>query len=613
MKAKTGSEFAAVQVEEKGGDAGFPSHPRLTWTFDPRSLQFQVTSPEQCIVTEVLGKTFTLFDFIRQLDRESRATLIKTIRSNGNSAVLGFKCHSISHVRLDCFALRVSESSSISGVAVPSVRRSTALQMERPSLELGQVLDHLPAITWIRDADSKLVYCNEAYIRASGRPYREVINRSLEASVPSEYSQLLIEHHRQVMTTGRSITWQQRGQYGNGRMYEHQKFPIVDEQGNVVAVGNLAYDVEEMVRARKLHAGFSDSMEQLAVGAPALEVLNSLINAYREIENDVEVVIAFEYDDSWAWVPIAGEYARTAESVLFGRPSEIPYRQIAIRGRDDRNLGFIFFMSKTPNRLEALDVNEISSLTRAVAVTIENLRDREQLRTYTHDLERLVRMRTMEIEAVNQELEAFAHGIAHDLRSSIRSILANAHFILEEADENEDLKSLAQRQHDVCTKLAQQIEGVMSVAKLSRRPIRPRTVDLSEIALETWNELVAKDDNARLEVQPDLLCQADPDLCRVVLQNLLENALKYRSGRPLVVTVRQVAPNQVEVADNGVGFSPEDAERIMSPFERLHGETVEGVGLGLASVRRIMRRMGGDVRASGQVDVGAAFTLVFAN
>jgi signal transduction histidine kinase len=99
----------------------------------------------------------------------------------------------------------------------------------------------------------------------------------------------------------------------------------------------------------------------------------------------------------------------------------------------------------------------------------------------------------------------------------------------------------------------------------------------------------------------------------VVLQNLLENALKYRSDRPLVVTVRQVAPNQVEVADNGVGFSPEDAERIMLPFERLHGETVEGVGLGLASVRRIMRRMGGDVRASGQVDVGATFTLVFAN
>ncbi|MDQ7745290.1 ATP-binding protein [Hydrogenophaga pseudoflava] len=239
------------------------------------------------------------------------------------------------------------------------------------------------------------------------------------------------------------------------------------------------------------------------------------------------------------------------------------------------------------------------------------------LQQLNEELESRVSRRTGELAQANRELEAFAYSVSHDLRTPLRSIHGFA-CVLEE--EESDRLSDAGRRHlrriqDGSRRMGQLITDLLSLAHLGRAKMNLARVDLSELALQLAADLHRAEPGREVDwdIEEGLHAMADPGLMRVVLQNLLGNAWKYTGQTPqprISLSRTHSADGLVTfcVRDNGAGFDMAYAAQLFQPFRRLHAHhEFEGSGVGLATVSRVVRRHGGQVRGEGVVGQGAAF------
>ncbi|TAG35495.1 MAG: PAS domain S-box protein [Polaromonas sp.] len=233
------------------------------------------------------------------------------------------------------------------------------------------------------------------------------------------------------------------------------------------------------------------------------------------------------------------------------------------------------------------------------------------------DLEGRVQRRTQQLEAANRELEAFSYSVSHDLRSPLNTIHGFVQLLLKSNERNLDVKGLhyLSRIRAGAQQMGNMIDGLLSLAKISREPLRLEAVDLSLMVrqIEQACRMREPGRQVRVVVQDGVVVQADALLLSVVVQNLFENAWKYSAKRDVAsinVTRQTQADGQVVCAfeDNGAGFDMAQADKLFGMFERLHSSAdFEGTGLGLANVRRIVERHGGRIWAQGVPGEGATF------
>ncbi len=243
-------------------------------------------------------------------------------------------------------------------------------------------------------------------------------------------------------------------------------------------------------------------------------------------------------------------------------------------------------------------------------------------------LEQRVRERTAELQAANQELEAFCYSVSHDLRSPLRAIRGFAKAVIEDYHHvlDETGKDYLHRVYSATQRMNQLIDDLMSLSRVTRTPMQRKPVNLSEMARTVATELHAtqRDRQVRFKIADSLMADGDPHLLQVMLDNLLNNAWKFTSktadaciefgvsDRPLLSEGKQYPATSHKtvyfVRDNGAGFNMTYADKLFAPFQRLHNTTdFEGTGIGLATVSRIVQRHGGQVWAIAEVDHGAAF------
>jgi PAS domain S-box-containing protein len=231
-------------------------------------------------------------------------------------------------------------------------------------------------------------------------------------------------------------------------------------------------------------------------------------------------------------------------------------------------------------------------------------------------LEQRVRERTEELRAANEELEAFTSSVSHDLRAPVRAVEGFADLLVAEAGPRLEghAAHLLLRLRGAAGRMGALIEGLLVLSRAARVPLRRVPVDLGAIAREIVSELAsqAPERRVRAVIADGLACHGDPVLLRQLMENLLGNAWKYSALEPetrIEVGARGVAGGrEFFVRDNGAGFDPAYAHKLFKPFERLHGESeFPGVGIGLATVHRIVARHGGHIRAEGTPGQGAAF------
>jgi PAS domain S-box-containing protein len=239
-----------------------------------------------------------------------------------------------------------------------------------------------------------------------------------------------------------------------------------------------------------------------------------------------------------------------------------------------------------------------------------------EIHKLNQELERKVAERTAELVASNRELEAFCYSVSHDLRAPLRSIDGFSRLLLESSGGKLDPESEQHlgRIRAAAQQMAQIINSLLMMSRLSRSELRRETVDLSAHATEIAAELRKSHPGAatRIFVEPGLTAKGDPAMLKVVLQNLLDNAWKFTSktADARIELGRGEADGSPVffVRDNGAGFDMAYANKLFGAFERLHSqEDFPGTGIGLATAQRIIHRHGGKIWAQSAPAKGAVF------
>ena len=259
---------------------------------------------------------------------------------------------------------------------------------------------------------------------------------------------------------------------------------------------------------------------------------------------------------------------------------------------------------------------------RYIVVIIEDFTERREvaarLAQANAELERRVDERTAQLRSANEDLEAFTSSVSHDLRAPVRAIQGFSDLLVAEAGDKLDGRAahLLLRLSSAAGRMGSLIDGLLALSRAARVPLSRSTVDLSAMAREILAELSAQAPARRfqVEISGDTTCSGDAALLRQVLDNLIGNAWKYCTYRDETRIELGAGPasasgeREFHVRDNGAGFDPEHGGKLFQPFERLHSESeFPGVGVGLATVHRIISRHGGRIRAEGRPGQGAAF------
>jgi signal transduction histidine kinase len=248
------------------------------------------------------------------------------------------------------------------------------------------------------------------------------------------------------------------------------------------------------------------------------------------------------------------------------------------------------------------------------------------------------RLHSLELEASNKELEAFAYSVSHDLRAPLRGIDGFSRILLEEFGEQIGAtgKHYTQRICASAQHMSEVIDDLLKLSRVTRDPLRLEAIDLTRMAQEIAGELQANEPGreVRFEISPNLHAHGDSRLVRLALENLLGNAWKFTRKRPDALIefgrvaaatgngtngangatagggIEGAATAGFFVRDNGAGFDPAHTAQLFGVFQRLH-HTAEfpGTGIGLATVQRIVQRHGGKVWGQGAVEKGATFSF----
>jgi PAS domain S-box-containing protein len=533
-------------------------------------------------------------------------------------------------------------------------------------LELSEAFRLAPNAYMVLDRELRYVAANELYLQLTGSTLHDLLGKNVFDVFPNDPSdpnnpsrELLQRSLERVRDTGKPDVLAVIAYRVPVAGEEQERFwsathvPMLDEQGRVAFILQNTADITELQRLKQAAATHS------ALEASVLERAERVQDANRMLEEQRrQIEILFQQAPGFMAF-LRGpthifEMANVAYSQLIGlrevvgKPvsealpevvgqgfvelldnvyqSGTPFvgrgTPIALRQHDGTIANaFLDFLYQPIRGVDGkvlgifVQGHDITEQKRAEA----QLRESEQhVRELNQDLERRVRDRTAELETVNRELESFSYSVSHDLRAPLRHIMGFAQLLSKRAGASLDevsrghLKTIS----DAAQQGGRLVDDLLAFSRMGRQEMRKLPVDLGELMQRLQRELApeqaGRDVRWSLGQLPTVV--ADPALLRLALKNLLENALKYTRPRALAtieVSAEKTADEVVvRIADNGVGFDMQYADKLFGVFQRLHtAEQFEGTGIGLANVRRIINRHGGRVWAEAKPEQGATFTF----
>jgi PAS domain S-box-containing protein len=221
-----------------------------------------------------------------------------------------------------------------------------------------------------------------------------------------------------------------------------------------------------------------------------------------------------------------------------------------------------------------------------------------------------------QLAATNKELETFSYSVSHDLRAPLRSIDGFSQALLEDYSDklDESGRDYLQRLRAASQKMGELIDGLLKLSRLTRSEMRQEQVNLTSLAEEVSTRLQETQPNRKTKfiIDKGLTARGDPQLLRVLIENLFGNAWKFtgkkRQAKIEFGSSKVNGKRTYFVKDNGIGFDMTYADKLFGAFQRLHDTTkFPGTGIGLATVQRIINRHGGTIRAEGAEGKGATF------
>ncbi len=402
---------------------------------------------------------------------------------------------------------------------------------------------------------------------------------------------------------------------GRSVVFETSGTVIFDETGKAIGWRGMHHDITEQVNADK-ELRVSNAKFLAAFHSNPCAMIMSSLEDGRIIELNESVLRVSGYDrkdfmgddahgNLWADVKQRDHFVQILKKDGMVRDFEMDFIKDRGRATGIANISAInISLEGKPHLLGIL-----------IDVT-DQKRSEEELRKYKDQLEDLVKQRTVQLEAANNELEAFAYSVSHDLRAPLRAIDGFSLALLEDYEEklDDEGKEYLNRVRASSQRMGLLIDDILKLSRLTRSDMRYENVDLSAIALTITKELQAGDPDRDVEVDitPDLIERGDYPLLRVALENLISNAWKFTAGQghaQIKLGAEAIGEETAYfVSDNGAGFDMAYADKLFGAFQRLHSaKDFPGSGIGLATTQRAIHRHGGRVWAKGAVNEGATF------
>lgn len=254
--------------------------------------------------------------------------------------------------------------------------------------------------------------------------------------------------------------------------------------------------------------------------------------------------------------------------------------------------------------------------------TVQDITDRVQIeneiRELNQTLEEKVKERTEQLETANKDLESFAYSVSHDLRAPLRHIDGFTKLLKRFLkDPNEDVINYFSKIEESAKKMSRMIEDLLKFSRLGRKQLELVDVDLNKIVKTILEQYKPDIENRNIEFKIGTLpiVKGDIGLLQIVFENLISNAIKFTSKKDLAIIEIDTCKNcskgfNIYIKDNGAGFDMSYSSKLFGVFQRLHTESeFSGTGIGLANVKQILKKHGGNIHAESEVDNGATFFI----
>ena len=503
--------------------------------------------------------------------------------------------------------------------------------LDRRVRELQALLEVIPiGIAIAEDRDCQSIKGNPALSKQLRIPLKS--NASLSAPVdekPTNFKvfrdgrelepeelpmQYAAAHGVEVVDTELTV------EFDNGEQIQLLEFaaPLFDDQGQSAGCVAAFLDITDRKQAEAALQESETRFRQLADSMPQIVWTarpDGYIDYYNQRWYDFTGLEKGQGgDESWMLILHPDDLQPCLDawyaSVRSGQPYEIQYRF-----RDHRTGKYRWHLGR------ALPIQDPDGQILRWFGTCTDIHDQKQataeIRYLNATLEQRVVDRTAQLEVANKELESFSYSVSHDLRAPFRYIDGFVEMLRNRLG-SQQLDETSQRYLDTIARTAKQagvlIDELLSFSRMGRSEMRYITLDMNLLVREAQRDLLAetRDRQVQWQVAPLPSVQGDPSMLRLVLRNLLGNAIKYTRPRsPAQITIGSSETEQEVIffiQDNGVGFDMQYAHKLFGVFQRLHSTSeFEGTGVGLANVQRIVLRHGGRVWAEGEVDCGSTF------
>ncbi len=538
-------------------------------------------------------------------------------------------------------------------------RKWTENKLQETKDQLEAILQGVVDGINVSDTAGQLVYVNNAAARAAGYPTAQAMLQAHgvgrlyerfdildESGQPFPIAQLPGRLALQGKQTQSATLCHRSKATGEEKWSVVQAMPILDENGQVRFVVAITHDITERKRAEEVLARHDRAMAALyetsleinsqpnaptllyAIVRRAAELLETHMGGLylmRPNGQTLELVVSHNLsrdhtgiilhlgeglsgriaqtgepmmvDDHLHWDGRAGVYADMQTRRVLGVPLKVGDRVIGvINVADDQKTG----------PFDEDQVRLLSLFADQAAVAVENARLVEALR-----------QQTIELQARNEELDAFAHTVAHDLKTPLSLVIGYAELLGEVLPQGDELR---RQLHSIVwngRKMSSIIDDLLLLAETRSGEVDRKPLDMASIVSEAQQRLadMAEQSHAEivlLDVSTWPVALGYAPWVEEVWANYLSNALKYGGRPPCVELGAEVQPDgpvRFWVRDNGPGILPEDQVRLFTPFTRLDQVHVKGHGLGLSIVRRIVEKLGGQVGVESQVGQGSVFSF----